>query len=219
MTQDETYRPELDAIAGDAREYLDKIDSARENALDASRQIIRAASTIIKHVHRGQIAQAEELLAEADGLAKGLTGAVADTPSLWFAGFVTDALKEYVEAHLTLCVLQERPFPTPEDLGVVAPTYLNGLAETIGEMRRHSLDLIRQAKPQDAEKTLEQMDELYTLLMGFDYPEAVSLGLRRRTDAARGLVERTRGDVTNALQQARLEEKMAQLRSRIGDDD
>ncbi len=211
-------RPELDPIAENAREYLDRIDGAREKALDASRQIIRAASTIIKHVHRGQIDQAEALLVEADETAKALLGVVADTPSLWFAGFVTDGLKEYVEAHLTLCVLQERPMPTPQDLGVAPPTYLNGLAETIGEMRRHALDLIREAKPREAEETLEQMDELYTLLMGFDYPEAVSLGLRRRTDAARGLVERTRGDVTNALQQARLEEKMAQFQAQIGDD-
>lgn len=211
-------RPELETVAAGAREYLDRMDEAREKALDASRQIIRAASTIIKHVHRGQVEQAEALLGELGAAVAELNEQLSATPSLWFAGFVTDGLKEYVEAHLTLCALEGRPFPTPEDLGVVPPTYLNGLAETIGEMRRHSLDLIRQGKPQEAEATLEQMDEFYALLLGFDYPEAVSLGLRRRTDAARGLVERTRGDVTNALQQARLEEKMAQLWSRIGDE-
>jgi translin len=138
-----------------------------------------------------------------------------DSPSLWFAGFVTDALKEFAEAHLTLRVLKGEPLPAPEEIGVSPPTYLNGLAETIGEMRRHVLDLIRTGRPEDAEAVLDEMDEFYALLMTFDYPEAVSLGLRRRTDAARGFVERTRGDVTNALQQARLEAKMAQLQARI----
>jgi translin len=130
---------------------------------------------------------------------------------------VTDALKEYAEAHQTLALVQGRPLPAPDEIGVSPATYLNGLAEAIGEMRRRVLDLIRMDRPAEAEAMLDEMDELYALLMTYDYPEAVTLGLRRRTDAARGLVERTRGDVTNALQQARLEQRMAEFRERLGD--
>jgi translin len=207
--------PELEAVAAGARAFLDCEDGRREEALEFSRQVIRTASTIIKHAHRGEYDQASALLAEAGDAVRHVNERLQDSPSLWFAGFVTDALKEFAEAHLTLRVLKGEPLPAPEEIGVSPPTYLNGLAETIGEMRRHVLDLIRTGRPEDAEAVLDEMDEMYALLMGFDYPEAVTLGLRRRTDAARGFVERTRGDVTNALQQARLERKMAQFEARI----
>jgi translin len=207
--------PELEPMAARAREFLDCEDGRREEALEFSRQVIRTAATIIKHAHRGEYDEAHALLVEAGEAVSRVNERLQDSPSLWFAGFVTDALKEFAEAHLTLRVLKGEPLPAPEEIGVSPPTYLNGLAETIGEMRRHVLDLIRTGRPEDAEAVLDEMDEFYALLMTFDYPEAVSLGLRRRTDAARGFVERTRGDVTNALQQARLEAKMAQLQARI----
>ncbi|MGQ9732750.1 MAG: haloacid dehalogenase, partial [Candidatus Zipacnadales bacterium] len=193
-------------------------DQAREEALKLSRQITRTAATTIKHAHRGEIAQATALLDEMARLVCSLNEHLQMTPPLWFAGFVTDALKEYAEAHQTLCILQGTPLPRPQDIGITPVVYLNALGETIGEMRRHVLDLIRTGDPHRAATILEEMDEIYSLLMGFDYPDAVSLGLRRRTDAARGFVERTRGDVTTALQQARLEQKMAEFRETMGTD-
>ncbi|MBM3498889.1 MAG: hypothetical protein FJX74_09485 [Armatimonadetes bacterium] len=208
-------RPELEAVAAAAREFLDREDERREEALEFSRQVIRTASAIIKHAHREEYEDAWALLTEAGEAVREMNARLQASPSLWFAGFVTDALKEYAEAHLTLRIVRSEPLPPPEEIGVAPATYLNGLAEAIGEMRRHALDLIRVGEPQRAVAVLDEMDDYYTLLMGFDYPEAVTLGLRRRTDAARGLVERTRGDVTTALQQARLEAKMAQFQSQV----
>ncbi|MBM3471690.1 MAG: haloacid dehalogenase [Armatimonadetes bacterium] len=210
-------RPELEAVAATAREFLDREDAHREGALEFSRQVIRTAATIIKHAHRSEYDEAHNLLAEMGEAVREMNERMQASPSLWFAGFVTDALKEYAEAHQTLRILQGERLPTPEEIGVSPATYLNGLAEAIGEMRRHVLDLIRIGEPERAGAVLDEMDEMYALLMTFDYPEAVSLGLRRRTDAARGLVERTRGDVTNALQQSRLEAKMAQFQARISE--
>lgn len=210
-------RPELEAIAAAARAHLDLIDAAREDGLAASREITRAAATAIKHVHRQEADEARALLDETAGTVTALAERLNETPVLWYAGFVQDALKEFAEARLTYCIVQHEQLPTPDDIGVSAAAYLNGLAEAIGEMRRRSLDLIRTGRAGEAEEMLEEMDELYATLMAFDYPNAVSLGLRSRVDAARGLVERTRGDVTNALQQARLEEKMGRLRSDIDD--
>jgi translin len=207
--------PELESVAAAAREFLDREDERREEALEFSRQVIRTASAIIKHAHRGEHDEAQALLREAGEAVAEMNVRLQASPSLWFAGFVTDALKEFAEAHLTFRIVRGEPLPRPEEIGVSPATYLNGLAEAIGEMRRHALDLVRMGEPQRAEAVLDEMDDHYTLLMGFDYPEAVTLGLRRRTDAARGLVERTRGDVTNALQQARLEAKMAHFQARI----
>jgi len=211
-------RPELEQIAAIAREYLDQIDAAREHALAASRQITRASASAIKHVHRQEAEQARALLAETEAIVSSLSQRLDETPTLRFAGFVQDALKEFAEAQLTYCIVHGDRLPTPESIGVSPAAYLNGLAEAIGEMRRRALDLIRMGQPQGAEGMLEEMDELYGTLMTFDYPNAVSYGLRSRVDAARGLVERTRGDVTNALQQARLEERMGHLRSHLGDE-
>jgi translin len=201
--------PELEQIASKAREHLDRIDAAREDALAVSRQITRAAATAIKHVHRQEPEKARALLEE--------TAEAVAALNERFAGFVQDGLKELAEAQLTYCIVRGEKLPTPEEIGVSPASYLNGLAEAIGEMRRRALDLIRTGRAAEAEQTLDEMDELYATLMTFDYPNAVSLGLRSRVDAARGLVERTRGDVTNALQQARLEEKMGRLRSHIED--
>lgn len=210
-------RPELEQIATRAREYLDLIDAAREDALAMSRQITRAAATVIKHVHRQEPDKARALLDETAETVAQLGERLNETPVLSYAGFVQDGLKEFAEAQLTYAIIQQEKLPTAEDIGVSSAAYLNGLAEAIGEMRRRSLDLIRTGRAPEAEQMLEEMDELYATLMTFDYPNAVSLGLRSRVDAARGLVERTRGDVTNALQQARLEEKMGRLRSHIED--
>ncbi len=215
--QTPAQHPELEAVATDARAYLDRVDAAREEALHVSRQIIRAAATAIKHVHRQEADEARKLLDETAGTVKQINQRLVETPSLWFAGFVQDALKEYAEAEQTYDILLGKPLPTPEQLEVPPPTYLNALGEVIGEMRRHVLDLIRLGEAVRAQTTLELMDDLFTMLMTFDYPDAVSFGLRRRVDAARGMVERTRGDVTNALQQARLEEKMAQLKGNLGE--
>jgi translin len=209
--------PELEQIASKAREHLDRIDAAREDALAVSRQITRAAATAIKHVHRQEPEKARALLEETAEAVAALNERLSETPVLWFAGFVQDGLKELAEAQLTYCIVRGEKLPTPEEIGVSPASYLNGLAEAIGEMRRRALDLIRTGRAAEAEQTLDEMDELYATLMTFDYPNAVSLGLRSRVDAARGLVERTRGDVTNALQQARLEEKMGRLRSHIED--
>lgn len=208
-------RAELQAIAKRIREFLDQEDARREEALEASRQITRTAAIVIKHAHRREYNEAQAVLAQASGTVAVMNARLQESPSLWFAGFVTDALKEFAEAHLTLRLLREEPLPSPEEIGVSPATYVNGLAEAIGEMRRYALDLIRLGDPVRAERVLYEMDELYALLMGFDYPEAVTLGLRRRTDAARGFVERTRGDVTNALQQARLEAKIAELQAHL----
>ncbi len=209
--------PELEQIARKAREHLDRVDAAREDALAVSRQITRAAATAIKHVHRQEPEEARALLGETAEAVAALNERLSETPALWFAGFVQDGLKEFAEAQLTYCIVLGEKLPTPEEIGVSPASYLNGLAEAIGEMRRRALDLIRTGRAAEAEQTLDEMDELYATLMTFDYPNAVSLGLRSRVDAARGLVERTRGDVTNALQQARLEEKMGRLRSHIED--
>ena len=172
---------------------------------------MRLASSCIKSIHRNQPQQAEQLLEETRRSTAQMLGAFSDQPALRYGGFVGDAEKEYAEAAITCAVIGGQPLPTPEELEMDYAPWLNGLAEVGGEFRRHVLDLIREDHPELAEKYLEAMNEIYHTIMGFDYPNAISYGLRGRSDALRGMIERTRGDLTNALRQARLEQRLAQL--------
>ncbi len=191
------------------------LDAAREKAYKLSREIVRCSSVTIKHVHREELDEARRQLAATAALVAEMQNALSDTPELARGGFVADAEKEYVEAAIVIACIAGEEVPDYETLGVCGAVWLNGLAEVVGELRRHVLDLIRLAEPERAEEFLAAMDDIYQIIMSFDYPDAVSLGLRRRSDAARGMVERTRGDLTNALRQASLEKRLGQLEDRL----
>ena len=94
-------------------------------------------------------------------------------------------------------------------MGVVTSTYLRGLAETPGELRRRTMDILRMGYSDEAERLLAQMDEIYSILVTMDYPDAVTNGLRRQTDLLRGIVERTRADLTLSLREDKLKELLA----------
>ncbi len=206
----------LEQIAEGIRIEFDRLDQARETAYVRSREVVRAASTAIKHVHRGEIAEARAVLAETQRLTGEMLAAVAETPELRYGGFVSDAEKECAEAAIVLACITGGALPTPEEIGVYPAAWLNGLAEVVGEFRRHVLDMIRTNDLDRAEEYLAAMDTIYQTIMAFDYPNAISLGLRSRSDNARGMVERTRGDLTNALRAARLEKRMAELEDKLG---
>ena len=190
--------------------------AAREEALRTSREVVRNSANSIRATHRGEYHQARELLDTVSGLLRQLEGVRSHHPRVYYAGFVEDAQKEFVEAHATLAFAQSIRLPGPADLDVGAAPYLNGLAEAVGEMRRFILDSLRRGDLSGCEEILDMMDEVYTVLVSMDFPEAVTRGLRRRTDATRGILERTRGDLTLALRQQRLEEKLAAFRDATG---
>ncbi len=207
----------LEELADRIRQALDEVDAAREHALPASREIVRLSATAIKHVHRGEWAEAEQMLNRTGAAVRELRDKVETQPAIRSAGFVQDAQKEYAEAVITDACVRGQEFPDLDEVGVEPAAYLNGIAEAIGELRRYVLDCIRLEKLDQAERILEQMDTMYYVLLTFDYPDAVSQGLRRRVDADRGIIERTRGDLTNALRQSKLEAAMAKLEDQIED--
>ena len=198
-----TY-PDLSALSEAVREVLDDKYRARETALSNSRRIIRLSANSIRATHRGENARAAELIGEAGSLVAESEEALADHHDILHAGFVHDAAKEYAEACLTAALAAGEPLPLPAELGVRAAAYLNGLGEAVGEMRRRMLDLLRAADLETAERTLEAMDRIYELLADLDYPDGMTGGLRRTTDVARALIERSRSDLTTTVIQERL---------------
>jgi translin len=191
----------LDAHGGAIRRRLEVKHAAREVGLANARQAIRRCANSIRATHRGETATAETLLAEARELLDVAEAALAAHPDVYYAGFLQDAQKEYAEAAVTRAVVAEEPVPGPDDLGVGDAAWLNGLAEVVGELRRHLLDQLRAGRGERAAALFAAMDEIHGLLAGIDYPDAMTAGLRRSTDVARSILERTRGDLTLTMVQ------------------
>ena len=201
----------LEALAEKIRLYFSAKDAAREKALRLSREIIRYSATTIRAVHRQEKVNADKLLAAAQALLKELADNVLkNNNELAYAGFVHDAQKELAEASCTLAIVSGKSLPQPETLGVSYAAYLNGLGEAVGELRRYILDSLRRNDLSRCEELLGIMDDIYSVIMTMDFPDGITYGLRRTSDSIRGILERTRGDLTLALRQQELEEKLQQ---------
>ena len=201
----------LESIAERIRQNFDLRTAKRDEALKKARQLIRACSVSIRAVHRDDKEAMEVNLAEAQRLADQLRDELKNYPDLFYAGYTQDALKEFVEANVTCALIQNQPLQTPEELRVEDATYLNGLAEVVGELRRRTLDILRSGYSQEAERLLGLMDEIYSVLVTMDYPDAITNNLRRQTDLARSIIEKTRGDVTFSLRGENLAEAIRNL--------
>lgn len=196
--------PDLVAAVAPIRERLTARHEARELAFGASRDAIRSAANAIRAVHRGETDRVAALLTEARASLQVAIGATESHPEVRHAGFIADAAKEVAEAELTRAAVAGEPLPGPEDLGVDEVAWLHGLAETVGELRRSSLDRVRGGDLDRAEESLALMQEILAALVTIDVPDGLSRGLRRATDAARAITERTRGDLTTAVGQREL---------------
>lgn len=208
----------LEAIVEAAIGQLDETNQAREVALSTSRSLIRQCANAIRATHRQEWAVAQALLAEADRTATELRSRLQDHAAILHAGYTQDALKEYAEAHLTYAMVRDETLPTATAINVLPAAYLNGLAEAASELRRYILDGLRQGDVVTGERLLGAMDDVYSLLVTVDYPDAVTGGLRRTTDALRAVLERTRGDLTAALRQDQLMAALTQVEQRLARD-
>ncbi len=201
----------LEHIAEQIRKKFDARTSARDQALSQARQLTRACSLAIRAVHRDDTQAMNTQLQEARQLADTLRDSLASHPDLFYAGYTQDALKEFVEANVTCALIKNEPLQTPEELVVEPATYLNGLAEVVGELRRRTLDILRHGYSTEVERLLGYMDEIYSVMVTMDYPDAITNGLRRQTDLARGIIEKTRGDITFSLRGEHLEQAIGKL--------
>ena len=191
---------------------------ARDEALKQARRLTRFCANAIRAVHRDECELAREHLGNAQTLVDSLKENLSEHPDLYFAGYTQDSLKEFVEASITYALLNNHPLPTPEDLEVEHATYLKGLAEVPGELRRKCLDILRHGHSEQAEILLGYMDNIYGVLVTMDYPDAITGGLRRLTDIVRAITERTRGDLTLSLRQERLEDRLLAFENKVLED-
>ena len=205
----------LEQIVEKIQQSFDMRTAARDQALAQSRALTRACALAIRAVHRGETDVMQAHLDEAHSLAGKLRNGLADYPDLYYTGYSQDALKEYAEANITCALIRNQPLPTPQELDVPPPTFLNGLAESVGEIRRRILDIMRQGYSDEVERLLGHMEDIYAALVTMDYPDAITNGLRRQTDIVRSILERTRGDVTFSLRSEYLTRAIADLSGQI----
>jgi len=196
---------DIAAIGTAARQRLEAKHDARETTIASSRRAIQCCAASIRATHRGEYAAAEELAAEAASHLVHADTATEAAPEVRTNGPLYDAKKEYVEARLTLAFVRDDRLPTIDELGVETATYLNGMAEAASELRRQVLDCLRYGRLERAEQLMAVMDDVYSVLVTIDYPDGVTGGLRRTTDALRAVLERTRGDLTTTIVAARLQ--------------
>lgn len=198
----------LDAIMERVRADFASKNVARETALPLCREAVRLSANAIRAVHRDDFDTAQQLIDKAGTQLQTARESLRDHTDIYFAGFVHDAQKEYAEACITLALIAGRDMPTPEQLKVELPAFLNGMGEAVGELRRHLLDTLRAGDVDRCETWLRAMDEMYSVMVTIDYPDAMTGGLRRTTDSVRGILEKTRGDLTLSVQQRRLEQRL-----------
>jgi translin len=205
----------LETIAEKIRTSFEAKNRVRDETLRLSRELIRHCANAIRATHRGEFENATGLLVTAKALASEIVDGVADYADLYHAGYTQDALKEFAEASITYALITDRPLPDPDELGVEYAAYLNGLGEAAGELRRHVLDLIRHGELERGEEILSMMDDIYGVLVTMDFPKAVTGGLRRTTDMVRGVLERTRGDLTMSLRQEKLQQALRDFEGKV----
>ena len=193
---------------------LEATNGARERALAETRQIVRMSANAIRAVHRDDFDEAARLVGQARVMQDALVAELREHPNIYWSGYVQDAQKEYAEANIVLGIISGRGVPSPEDLSVENAVYLNGLGEAAGDLRRYVMDALRRWQPERAETLLVAMDDIYGLLVTVDYPDAITGGLRRTTDMVRGVLERTRGDLTVALQNRNLLDALERAEAR-----
>jgi len=208
----------LEKICEQIHEEFNAKTDQREQALKNARELIRRASLTIRAIHRGDVQQAQEELQQGQVIVDDILQHLKrEHPDLYYTGYTQDALKEFCEARLTAAIIYDQPIPSPNEMGIDLPAWLNGLTETIGEMRRRCLDILRTGYTDEVERLLFNMDEIFTQLVTMDYPDAVTDGLRRRTDLARGIIERTRADITTAYRQEMLTKKIDEFTELLAD--
>ena len=205
----------LSAIIETIRADLTRRNDVRDATLRRSRELVRLCANSIRAVHRHEFDEAAGLLAQTRAAATEMVTDLATLPDLYYTGYTQDALKELAEAHLVYAFVTGGPLPTPEALGVPSSTFLNGMSEAASEMRRFALDMIRLGHVEEAVPFLTIMDEVYSQQITIDFPDAITGGLRRQTDVLRGILERTRGDVTLSTRQEAMRQALATFEARM----
>ncbi|TFG08836.1 haloacid dehalogenase [Candidatus Thorarchaeota archaeon] len=197
------------------RKEIEHDDRVRENVIPMAREATRKCSEAVKEIHRGNYEGAEEFIKEAHSVLKKAEEKCDESDFISKNKYLDTGYQELTEAANLLSILKDGKYTPGSEYGVLTRSYLTGLGDTIGELRRATLDALRREEVNRAEEILGFMEDILEELSGFDFPDSLIPGLRRKTDVGRRIIEKTRGDVTNAVQQQRLMEQLKEFGSKL----
>ena len=204
----------LGDIAQKIEMQLNEKDQLREVTLKTCRDIIRMSRKCIRSIHNSEMDQAAELAANAVDLTTNLKKSIQDHPDLLTAGYMENASQELAEAHLLLAIECKEPLPLPEDIGVTYTSFLLGLGDVVGELRRKAIILLKEGKINEVESILQFMENITDQLMEFDYPSGL-VPIKRKQDVAKKLLEQMRGDFVMFKKNKEFEEKIDIVLARL----
>lgn len=200
-------------MALDLKSVLEKVkldlmekDKVRDDAHERMRKATSLSKQATLLVHQKRLEEARKAVADAKEIIMGIQGLAEECPEIVYGGMFSAALQEYSEANILLNLVEGSDFISAEDINVPSADYVRGLADVVGELRRLALDALREGDVKKAEKHLETMDEIYIELLALDEAYMLVQGLRHKNDAARRIIETTRGDVTQEVRRKSLEE-------------
>ena len=204
----------LDKIVNKIEKSIDDKDKIREQALRSSREIIIGCRKAIQCIHQDLMKDAKSNIKKASTRLQELYGLTEKHPELYHAGFVENAAQELVEAHCLYNIMRGKDLPDPDELQTTYSSYLLGLCDLVGELRRTALDSIRSGEAQVADDYLNMMEEIYSVIIRFDYPSGL-IPIKKKQDMVRGLIERTRGELAVASCERRIEYRTDEFRGML----
>ncbi len=204
----------LDNIVDKIGKNIDDKDKIRERALRSSRDIIIGCRKAIQQIHQGLMKEANNNIKKSSGGLSKLYDLTKDHPDLYHAGFVENAAQELVEAHCLYNIMRGKDLPDPDKIQTTYSSYLLGLCDLVGELRRKALDSIRTGKTKKADDYLEMMEDIYDVIIRFDYPSGL-IPIKKKQDMVRGLIEKTRGELAVASCERRIEYRTDEFRGML----
>lgn len=205
----------FESIFDGIRKEIEEDDKVRERSLPLARSAVRKCSESIKLSHRGEYQAARKSLEDANELITQAKVEMEKSVFLDKSRILDTAYQELAEAMNVLSILENNMLSTPEVFDIPSRAYLTGLADTIGEIRRATLEKLRNDDVTKATQYLSLMENIFEELTSFDFPNALVPDLRRKCDVARGIIERTRADVTTAVRQNRLIREIGAFEERM----
>lgn len=204
----------LDKIVDKIEKSIDDKDKIREKALRYSREIIIGCRKAIQNIHQIHMNNAKNNIKKSSDKLQDLYGLTKEHPDLYHAGFVENAAQELVEASCLYNVMRGRDLPDPDEIQTTYSSYLLGLCDLVGELRRTALDSIRSGKAKKADSYLEMMEEIYDVIIRFDYPSGL-IPIKKKQDIVRSLIEKTRGELAVASCERRIEYRTDEFRGML----
>ncbi len=202
----------LRKIVRDVDETLEDKDMVRELTMKSSRAIRRISKDVIQDIHRDK--DIDTPLKDVQEEINKLKSIIEGHPELHHSGFLRNGYQEYAEAHILVSISEGKEPKTPDELDITPSSYVLGLADVVGELRRMILDALTEGEIERAKELLEKMEDIKDMIMDFDYPKAI-VPIRNKQDTARALVEKTRGDIANSVRNKKLTDKMDELMDQL----